>query len=90
MQIAKKSDSKGRLLLGAAFANMTFLIEERQTGELVVKKAIVIPESENWIYKNEAVISSLNRGLSQAKKRKFAKDPLSKKKDMSWLDEIEE
>lgn len=90
MQIAKKSDSKGRLLLGSAFADMTFLIEERAPGEMVLKKAVVIPETEVWLHKNKSAINSLKRGIDQAKHKNFGQDPLAENEDLSWLDEIED
>jgi hypothetical protein len=46
----------------------------------MIKKA-VIPEKEMWLYKNEAAMGSLKRGLDQARKGKFGKDPTANKKD---------
>jgi hypothetical protein len=42
--LVKNVDSKGRIALGSSFANSTVLIEEGEGGELIIKRASVIPE----------------------------------------------
>ncbi|MGH8211283.1 MAG: hypothetical protein ACREU6_17135 [Steroidobacteraceae bacterium] len=71
--LAKNVDSKGRLTLGAAFANRTVIVEERGAGEVLIKLARVIPDQEAWLYDNEEALDSVRRGLQQAAARRFAK-----------------
>lgn len=86
----KKSDSKGRLLLGADFANTIFIVDQNDPSKIILQKAVIIPEKEAWLHKNEAAMNSLKRGLQQAKNKQFGQDPLANNKNMSWLDEIED
>lgn len=89
MNVAKKIDSKGRLLLGEELAGTTVLIEKRANGEYIIKPAVVIPASEKWLFDNEEAMSSVMLGLKQAREGKFVKNPsFSKKK--SWKDELED
>lgn len=90
MFYAKKSDAKGRIALGADYANQTFLIEEQEDGDLVLKKAVVVPEKEAWLYANHVAYTQVIKGIEQASKGQFAPDPMENKEDMSWLDEIED
>lgn len=72
--LTKHTDAKGRLTLGKAFANKTVLVEEMD-GEVRVRVGRVIPEREAWLYANEKAISSVRRGLDQARKQEFAEGP---------------
>ena len=74
-RLVKNVDSKGRIALGSAFANSTVLIEEGEGGELIIKRASVIPEREAWLYNNKNALASVRRGLSEAAEGKFAKGP---------------
>ncbi len=73
--VTKSVDSKGRLTLGEAFANRTVVVEMREEGEVLVRRARVIPEREAWLYANEAALTSVRRGLEQAAERQFAAGP---------------
>lgn len=61
----KTADSKGRISLGAQFANKTFIVEETDD-ELRIIPAAVIPERELWLHKNEVAMASVQLGLQQA------------------------
>lgn len=72
--LTKSVDSKGRLTLGESFANATVLVEQRD-GEVLVRRARVIPEREAWLYDNQTALASVRRGLKQAAEGQFAKGP---------------
>ena len=69
-----KTDSKGRITLGEAFANRTLLVEE-QDGRIILRVARVIPESEAWLYENPAALDAVRKGLQQAKARNLQDGP---------------
>lgn len=39
MPVPKKCDSKGRLLLGSTFANVTVLVDDKEPDKLIIKKS---------------------------------------------------
>ena len=72
----KTADSKGRVALGAQFANKTVIIQKVDETEVRIIAAAVIPQRELWLHKNEAAMASVQRGLQQAADRKLTKiDP---------------
>jgi hypothetical protein len=73
--VTKHVDSKGRLTLGEEFANATVLVEPHGDGEVIVKRARVIPAREAWLYENKAALASVRRGLKQAAERHFVSGP---------------
>jgi hypothetical protein len=87
METAKKIDSKGRLHLGEKLAGSMVLVEERESGEILIRPAVVIPASEQWLFKNNEALNSVLRGLKQAEEGKVAKEPSFENK-ASWKDEL--
>ena len=71
----KLADSKGRIALGAKFANKTVIVEEIDDLEVRIIAAAVIPERELWLHKNEKAMAAVQQGLAQARSRRFSKNP---------------
>ncbi|MSP98810.1 MAG: hypothetical protein EXR29_16645 [Betaproteobacteria bacterium] len=71
----KSADSKGRVTLGGHFANRAVIVEHRSEDEVIVRLARVIPEREVWLYKNPAALTSVRRGLDQARKGSVTNTP---------------
>lgn len=70
----KQTDARGRISLGAGFANRTFLVEN--AGDcVVIRPARVIPEDEAWLYANKEALDRVREGLAQARRREFVKGP---------------
>lgn len=66
-------DGKGRVTLGAAAAGRTVQIEETADG-FNVRFCRVIPESEAWLWENEAALKRVLQGIAEAKAGKLADD----------------
>jgi hypothetical protein len=73
--LTRHVDSKGRLTLGEEFADATVLIEPHGAGEVIIKRAAVIPAREAWLYENQAALASVRRGLKQAAELRFVPGP---------------
>lgn len=67
-----QADNRGRISLGTAYANGTFLVEKSDDC-IIIRPARIIPEREAWLYKNKKALESVRRGLEQARKRQFGK-----------------
>lgn len=70
----KQADERGRISLGAEFANCTFIVEN-EGGTIIIHPARVIPEREAWLYENETALARVRKGLAQARAGEFAKPP---------------
>lgn len=71
----KTVDSKGRITLGREFANQTVVVDDSNPNQLVIRKMVLIPAEEAWLYKNRAAMTSLRKGLEQASAMQFSESP---------------
>jgi hypothetical protein len=86
----KLADSKGRVALGARFANKTVIIEEIDETEVRVIAAAVVPEREMWLYKNKKALAAVKRALAQLKAGKFSKRPPDLQADAKLVAELDD
>ena len=84
----KVVDSKGRIALGNRFAGRTVIVDDSDPEKIVITPAVVIPESEAWLYRNKKALHSVRKGLAEAKERRFAKDAPNLDEDSTLVDEL--
>jgi hypothetical protein len=73
--VTKLLDGKGRLALGAKFANRFVIVDESDETRIIITPAQVVPEHEVWLYKNDAAMKSLVTGIQQTMNERYATDP---------------
>lgn len=77
-----ETDSKGRVSLGTEYANQRFIMD-KENGDVTLRKAVVIPERELWLYQNPEAWGKVQMGLQQAKEGKLHLNPV----DLDQFDE---
>jgi len=73
--VAKLVDSKGRIVLDKSYAGATMLVDQRADGTIVLRPAVTVPASEAWLWKNKKALAMVQRGLEEARQRRFVKGP---------------
>lgn len=69
----KKTDGKGRVILGGEFANRAVTVEQVGADQVTIRLARVIPESEAWLYENPVALKAVRRGLADARAGRIGK-----------------
>ncbi len=87
----KTTDSKGRLSLGARFANQTVIVEEIDGTEVRITLARVVPEREMWLHENRsAAAAAVSRGLAEARAGKRTSVGPDLAADAALADELQD
>jgi hypothetical protein len=73
--VAKLVDSKGRIALDKSYAGATMLVDRREDGTIVLRPAVTIPVNEAWLWRNKKALAMVQRGLEEARERRFVKAP---------------
>ncbi|MCI0684733.1 MAG: hypothetical protein L0Y71_21765 [Gemmataceae bacterium] len=78
------ADSKGRIFLGSQFANATFIIDDADPDQVILKPAVAIPAKEAWLYKNEKALDLVRKGLAERRNAGSASRPPIWTQPPSW------
>ena len=61
-----RADERGRLTLGAVAKKKNYRVMINQSGQILLDPVVTVPEQEAWLWKNQAALDSVQRGLQQA------------------------
>jgi hypothetical protein len=86
MTTTKTLDKKGRIALGAKYANATVIVDDSDETRIVITPAKVIPSHEAWLYQNKEALVTVLKGLDQARKGELVEGP---QLSASWLEDDE-
>lgn len=50
MNVIKTVGKSGQISVGKALAGMEFIMEELPGGDIILKRAVVVPMSERWLH----------------------------------------
>lgn len=71
-----QADSKRRIVLKRVKnPGKAYRIYENSHGQILLDPLVTIPAAEAWLYKNEAALDAVRRGLKDSAEGKLAKKP---------------
>lgn len=87
---SRSADKKGRLNLGAKYAQQDFIIKENKNGSILLEPAVTftIPTREAWLWKNKTAIKAVMTGIDEARNGKLVDDPRQNENE-EWLKELD-
>ncbi|QDV72138.1 hypothetical protein [Botrimarina mediterranea] len=71
----KTLDSKGRLTLGPQYAGQLVIIDDSDSSQIVIRRAVALPVEEAWLFQNEKAQKLVAAGLRDAKAGEFVEGP---------------
>lgn len=86
----RKTDSKGRITLGADFANQTFIVQVLDDGAVLLRPGVVVPAPEAWLFRNPKALSAVIRGLEQSAAGEIVESPPDLEDSFDFADSIED
>ena len=67
-------DAKGRIALGSLAAGISsFLVTTEKDGRIILEPYVEIPAREQWLFKNDAALKQVKKGLQDSAKGKVSK-----------------
>ena len=88
--VTKTVDGRGRLNLGARFAGRHVIVREDGPTRVLIELAVVVPQREEWLWKNAKALDSVTKGIEQAAKGQFAENPPDLAADQALADDFED